>query len=192
MGKIIISENVSLDGVVQDPTGEEGFSRSGWFLGVRDKDNQAWAEVETEEALRAGALLLGRGSYEYFGARWASRTGVWADRLNGMPKYVVSSALEDPGWTNSTVIRGNVVNEVAQLKQKLDGEIVVYASRQLVHTLIENDLVDELRLMIHPFVLGAGERLIGETSGKVPLRLVANQTIGNGLAYLTYQVARAA
>jgi len=192
MGKIIISENVSLDGVVQDPTGEEGFSRGGWFLGVRDKGNEAWAKVETEEALRAGALLLGRGSYEYFATRWASRAGVWADRLNSMPKYVVSSTLEDPDWNNSTVIKGNVVNEVSQLKQELDGEIVVYASRQLVHTLIENDLVDELRLMIHPFVLGAGERLIGETSDKVPLRLVANQTIGNGLAYLAYQVVRAA
>ena len=192
MGKIIISENVTLDGVVQDPTGEEGFSRGGWFLGVRDKDNEAWAKVETDEALRARALLLGRRSYEYLATRWASRTGVWADRLNSMPKYVVSSALEDPGWTNSTVITGNVVNEVSKLKHKLDGEIVVYASRQLVHTLIENDLVDELRLMIHPFVLGAGERLIGETSDKVPLRLVANQTIGNGLAYLTYQVVRAA
>ena len=191
MGRIIISENVSLDGVVQDPTGEEGFSRGGWFLGVRDKDNEAWAKVETDEALRAGALLLGRGSYEYFASRWASRTGVWADRLNSMPKYVVSSTLEHPGWNNSTVIKGNVVNEVSKLKQKLDGEIVVYASRQLVHTLIEHDLVDELRLMIHPFVLGAGERLIGETSDKVPLRLVASRTVGNGLAYLTYQVVRA-
>jgi dihydrofolate reductase len=192
MGKIVVSENVTLDGVVQDPTGEEGFSRGGWFLGVRDKDNEAWAKVETEEALCAGALLLGRGSYEYFATRWASRTGVWADRLNSMPKYVVSSTLEDPGWNNSTVIKGNVVNEVSKLKQKLEGEIVVYASRQLVHTLIEHDLVDELRLMIHPFVLGAGERLIGETSDKVPLRLVANRTVGNGLAYLTYQVVRAA
>jgi dihydrofolate reductase len=192
MGRIIISENVSLDGVVQDPTGEEGFSRGGWFLGVRDKDNEAWARVETDEALRAGALLLGRGSYEYFASRWASRTGVWADRLNSMPKYVVTSTLEHPGWNNSTVIKGNVVNEVSKLKQKLDGEIVVYASRQLVHTLIEHDLVDELRLMIQPFVLGAGERLIGETSDKVPLRLVASRTVGNGLAYLTYQVVRAA
>jgi dihydrofolate reductase len=192
MGKIIISENVTLDGVVQDPTGEEGFSRGGWFLGVRDKDNEAWAKVETEEALRAGALLLGRGSYEYFATRWASRTGVWADRLNSMPKYVVSSTLENPGWNNSTVIKGNVVNEVSKLKQKLDGEIVVYASRQLVHTLIEHDLADELRLMIHPFVLGAGDRLIGETNDKVPLHLVANRTVGNGLAYLIYQVVRAA
>ena len=192
MGKIIISENVTLDGVVQDPTSEEGFSRGGWFLGVRDKDNEAWAKVETDEALRARALLLGRRSYEYLATRWASRTGVWADRLNSMPKYVVSSALEDPGWNNSTVIKGNVVNEVSKLKQKLDGEIVVYASRQLVHTLIENDLVDELRLMVYPFVLGAGERLFGETTDKLPLRLVANRTVGDGLAYVTYEVVRAA
>jgi dihydrofolate reductase len=194
MGRIVISEGVSLDGVVQDPTGEEGFDRGGWFLGVRDKDKKydAWAKVETDEALGAEALLLGRGSYEFFATRWASRTGVFADRLNSMPKYVVSSTLEEPDWNNSTVLKGDAEKEVSKLKRELDGEIVVYASRQLVHTLIENDLVDELRLMIHPFVLGAGERLFGETNDKVPLRLVASQTVGDDLAYLTYEVVRGA
>lgn len=192
MGKIIVSENVTLDGVVQDPTGDGDFSRGGWFLGARDKANAAWAEAETEEALSAEALLLGRGSYEYFATRWASRTGVWADKLNSMPKFVVSSTLGDPAWNNSTVLNGNVVDEVSKLKDQLNGEIVVYASRPLVHTLIGNGLADELRLMIHPFVLGAGERLFGETNDTLPLRLTANRTIGGSLAYVTYEVVRTA
>ena len=136
MGKIVISENVSLDGVVQDPTGEEGFRHGGWFGQVGDKDREEWAKVEFEEALGAEALLLGRRSDEYFGPRWTGRSGEWADRLNGLPKYVVSSTLVNPEWSNSTVLKGEVVNEVSKLKQELDGEIVVYASRQLVHTLM--------------------------------------------------------
>jgi dihydrofolate reductase len=190
MGRIVISENVSLDGVVQDPTGEEGFRLGGWFAQVGDKDRERWAKVELNEALGTEALLLGRRSYEYFAPRWSSRSGEWADRLNSLPKYVVSSTLKDPDWKNSTVLRGDVVNEVSRLKQELNGDIVVYASSQLVHTLMEHDLVDELRLMIYPFVLGAGQRLFGETSDKKPLRLVDNQTVGDGLAFLTYQPVR--
>ncbi len=190
MGKIVISENVSLDGVIQDPTGEEGFRLGGWFGQIGDKDREAWAKVELDEALGTEALLLGRRSYEYFAARWASRSGEWADRLNGLPKYVVSSTLEDPDWNNSTVLKGDVVNEVSKLKQEVSGDIVVYASGQLVHTLLEHDLVDELRLMIYPFVLGAGERLFGETSDKKPMRLVDTRTVGDGLAFLTYQPVR--
>jgi dihydrofolate reductase len=190
MGKIVISENVSLDGVVQDPTGEEGFRHGGWFGQVGDKDREEWAKVELEEALGAEALLLGRRSDEYFGPRWKGRSGEWADRLNGLPKYVVSSTLVNPEWSNSTVLRGEVVNEVSKLKQELDGEIVVYASRQLVHTLMEHDLVDEVRLMIYPVVLGAGERLFGETSDKKPMRLVHVQAVGDSLALLTYERAR--
>src|SRR2546421_2706596 len=144
MGKIVVSENVSLDGVVQDPTGEEGFRHGGWFDQFGDRE--AWAKVEFDEALGAAALLLGRRSYEYFAARWPSRSGDWADRLNSLPKYVVSSSLADPDWTNSTVLKGEAVDEVSKLKRQLDGEIVVYASRQLVRTLMEHDLVDELRL----------------------------------------------
>jgi dihydrofolate reductase len=190
MGKIVISENVSLDGVVQDPTGEEGFRHGGWFDQFLDKDREAWAEVEFAEALGAEALLLGRRSDEYFGVRWSTRSGEWADRLNSLPKYVVSSTLETPKWTNATVLRGDVVNEVSKLKQKLDGEIVVYASRQLVRTLMEHDLVDELRLIVFPVVLGAGERLFGETSDKKSMRLLDTRTVGDGLAYLTYELVR--
>jgi len=192
MGKIVISENVSLDGVVQDPTGEEGFRHGGWFGQVGDKDREEWAKVEFEEALRAEALLLGRRSDAYFGPRWTGRSGEWADRLNGLPKYVVSSTLVDPEWSNSTVLKGEVVNEVLKLKQELDGEIVVYASRQLVHTLMEHDLVDELRLMVYPVVLGAGERLFGETSDKKSIRPLNARTVGDSLVYLTYEVVRQA
>ncbi len=190
MGKIVISENVSLDGVVQDPTGEEGFRHGGWFGQVGDKDREGWAKVEFEEALGAEALLLGRRSDEYFGPRWTGRSGEWADRLNGLPKYVVSSTVVNPEWSNSTVLKGDVVNEVSKLKQELDGEIVVYASRQLVHTLMEHDLVDELRLMVYPFVLGAGERLFGETSDKKSIRPRYARTVGDSLVYLTYEIVR--
>ena len=185
MGKIVISENVSLDGVIEDPAGDEGFRLGGWFFETnRGEDGD---KVTLDEALGAEALLLGRRSYEWFAGRWPSRSGELADRLNGLPKYVVSSTLEDPDWNNSTVLRGDVVTEVSRLKQELNGEINVPASFQLVHTLIEHDLVDELRLKIFPIVLGAGERLFGETSDKKPMRLVDTKTIGDDLAYLTYQ-----
>ena len=192
MGKIVISENVSLDGVVQDPTGDEGFRHGGWFGQIGDKDREEWAKVKLDEALGAEALLLGRRSDEWFAARWASRSGEWADRLNSLPKYVVSSTLEDPDWNNSTVLNGEVVKEVSKLKQEQDGEIVVYASGQLARTLIEHDLVDELRLMVYPVVLGAGERLFGETSDKKSMRLLDTRSVGDGLAYLTYQLVREA
>ena len=190
MGKIVVSENVSLDGVAQDPTGEEGFRHGGWFGQIADKDREAWAKMELDEALGAEALLLGRRSDEWFAARWLSRSGDWADRLNSLPKYVVSSTLEEPKWTSATVLRGDVADEVSKLKQELDGDIVVYASTQLVHTLMEHDLVDELRLTVYPVVLGAGERLFGETSDSRPLRLVSTQTVGDGLAFLTYERVR--
>jgi dihydrofolate reductase len=190
MGKIVVSENVSLDGVIQDPTGDEGFRFGGWFDPTTAEDREAWAKVEFEEALATEALLLGRRTYEYFATRWSSRSGEWADRLRSLPKYVVSSTLEDLDWNNSTVLKGDVVNEVSKLKQKVNGDIVVYASGRLVHTLIEHDLVDELRLMTHPFVLGAGERLFGETIDQKPMRLVDTRTVGNGLVLLTYQPVR--
>jgi len=190
MGKIVITTNTSLDGVVQDPDGEEGFRVGGWFNQFGGKDLEQWAKVETDEALRAEALLLGRRSDEWFGTRWASRTGAWADRLNSMPKYVVSSTLQEPKWSNSTVLKGDVVTEVSRLKQEVTGEILVYASYQLGRTLIEHDLADELRVVVFPVVLGAGERLFGETSGMKPMRLVSVQTIGDGLAFLTYQPVR--
>ena len=190
MGKIVISTNVSLDGVIQDPDGEEGFKLGGWFGQFGGKDLEQWAEVETDEALRAEALLLGRRSDEWFASRWSSRGGAWADRLNSMPKYVVSSTLEQPRWGNATLLTGDPAAGVSKLKQELAGEILVYASYQLVRTLIEHDLADELRLVVVPVVLGAGERLFGATSDQKPLRLLSAQTIGAGLAFLTYQLVR--
>jgi len=190
MGKLVISTNVSLDGVVQDPDGKEGFRLGGWFGQFGGEDLEQWAKVEFEEALRTEALLLGRRTDEWFAERWLSRGDEWADTLNSLPKYVVSSTLEDPRWSNATVLNGNVVEEVSKLKQELDGEIVVYASYKLARTLIENDLVDELRLFVFPVVIGAGERLFGETSAQKPVRLVDAKTIGDGLVFLTYEFTR--
>jgi dihydrofolate reductase len=192
MGKIVISENTSLDGVVQDPTGEEGFRYGGWFDQIGGKDREGWAKVGFDEALGAEAFLLGRRTDEWLAARWLSRSGEWADRLNSLPKYVVSSTLEEAKWTNSTVLKGDVVKEVSKLKQELDGDIVVAGSIRLAHTLIEHDLVDELRLMIFPVVLGAGERLFDETKDKKPMRLVHAQAVGDNLALLTYELVRGA
>ena len=190
MGKIVISTNVSLDGVIQDPDGREGFRLGGWFGQFGGKDLEAWAGVETTEALNAAAVLLGRRSDEWFAARWpASRAGEWAGRLNSLPKYVVSATLEEPRWSNTTVLRGDVVSEVSALKEKVDGDILVYASYRLGRTLMEHGLVDELRLFVFPVVLGAGERLFGETSDKVALRLAGARTVGDGLVYLTYERA---
>jgi dihydrofolate reductase len=187
MGKIIVSENVSLDGVVQDPTGEEGFDRGGWFLRISDRDRAGWAGAGLEEAQQGEALLLGRRTEEYLAARWPSRTGAWADRLNGMPKYVLSATLDKPQWTNSTILTGDPVTEAVKLKQELAGEIVVNGSIQLVHALLAHDLVDELRLIVFPVVVGAGRRMFGETAGVMLLRLVSARTIGDGLTQLTYQ-----
>jgi dihydrofolate reductase len=192
MGRIVISgpQNVSLDGVVQDPDGKEDFRLGGWFVEFGGKDLEEWNNVALDEALRAEAWLLGRRSYEFFGMRWRPRSGALADRLNSLPKYVVSSSLVDPEWNNTTVLNGDVVAEVSKLKHELDGEIVVPASYQLGRTLIEHDLVDELRFVVFPVVLGAGERLFGETPDKKPMRLLGARTIGDGLAYLTYELVR--
>jgi dihydrofolate reductase len=188
MGTIVISENVSLDGVIEDPTGVEGLRVGGWFFETdRGEDGEKFT---LDKTLGTEALLLGRRSYEFFAATWSSRGGELADKLNTLPKYVVSSTLEDPDWNNSTVLKGDVVDEVSKLKQRLDGEIVVLGSPQLARTLIEHDLVDELRLMIYPVVLGAGARLFGETSDKKPMRLVDTRTVGDGIAILTYERVR--
>ena len=192
MGKIVMSgpQNVSLDGVVQDPDGQEGFGLGGWFVEFGGKDLEQWNKVALDEAVRAEAWLLGRRSYEFFGVRWRPRSGELADRLNSMPKYVVSSTLEDPEWNNTTVLKGDLVTEVSNLKQELDGEIIVPASYQLARALLEHDLVDEVRLVVFPVVLGSGERLFGETSDSRSLRLAGVSTIGAGLAVLTYQRVR--
>ena len=189
MGKIVVSENVTLDGVVQDPAGAEGFGRGGWVGRVGERGREEAANVLLDEVLGAEAQLFGRRTYEFLAARWPSRSGELADRLNEMPKFVVSSTLKDPDWNNSTVLAGDVMQEVSKLKQELDREIVVAGSIRLVRTLMNHDLVDELRLMIYPVVLGAGERLFGETSEQRPVRLLETRTVDD-LAYLTYEVVR--
>lgn len=193
MGRIIVSENVSLDGVIQDPTGDEGFKFGGWFDQMTDQDREQWAKVEFQEALDTAAWLVGRRTYLWFAQRWAARPGEWADRLRSIPKYVVSSTLKNPtDWANSTVLSGDLIDAVSTLRQHLDGNILVYGSGPLVQTLLEHDLVDELRLMSHPFVLGTGDRLFREISDSKPVRLTGMRTIGADLALLTYQPVRAA
>ena len=187
-----MSEFVTLDGVIEDPAGNEGFRAGGWVGRVGDKGREETGQVLLEQALGTEALLLGRRSYEFFAALWPSRSGELADRLNSLPKYVVSSTLERPGWSNSTVLKGEMVHEVSKLKHELEGEINVIASFRLGRALIEHDLLDELRLMIFPVVLGAGERLFGETSDKKPMRLLDTRTVGDGVAYLTYEPIREA
>jgi dihydrofolate reductase len=185
MGKIVVSDNVTLDGVIQDPAGDEGFRLGGWVGAIKDREQVNQAALD--DAQGAEALLLGRRSYEWFAARWPSRTGALADRLNGLPKYVVSSTLQDPDWNNSTVLTGDVVDEASKLKRELNGQILVLASFQLVRTLMEHDLVDELRLKIYPVVLGAGERLFGETSDARSLRLVGAETLDGDVTFLTFE-----
>jgi dihydrofolate reductase len=195
MAKIVISSSVTLDGVVQDPDGEEGFERGGWFHPfVGGKDLEEWAARETEEALAAEALLLGRRSSEWFASRMLSRDGAdvrvsreWADRMNSIPKYVVSSTLEDPQWSNATILNGDAVKEISELKRKVNGEILVYGSYRLVRTLIEQNLADELRLVVFPVVLGTGLRIFDQTSDKKPLLLVNTQKMGDGLVFCTYE-----
>ena len=186
MGRIVVTEFVSLDGVMEAPGGEE-FKYPGWsFEFDRGEEGN---QFKLDETLESEALLLGRRTYEGFAAAWPQREGDFADKFNSMPKYVVSSTLENPEWSNTTVLRGDAVEEVRRLKQELDGDIYVHGSRQLAQTLIESDLVDELHLMVFPVVLGTGKRLFGETSDKKPLRLVESQTVGDGVAILVYRSA---
>jgi dihydrofolate reductase len=185
MGKIVVSDNISLDGVIQDPAGDEGFPRGGWVGLIKDRPELA--KLALEEALGAEAMLMGRRTYEWFAARWPSRSGPLADRLNSLPKYVVSSTLEDPDWNNSMVVKGDLLHEVSKLRHVVGGDIVIPASFRIARPLIEHDLVDELRLKVFPVVLGAGNRLFGETSGKKPIRLVDVRTLDGDTIYLTYE-----
>jgi dihydrofolate reductase len=189
MAEIVVSENITLDGVVEDPSGDEGFRRGGWVGRITDRP--AVGRAVLDEALGATALLYGRRSYEFFAARWPSRSGGLADRLNGMPKYVVSSTLEEPAWNNSTVLGGDVVEEVSTLKRELEGQLLVAGSIRLVRTLLAHDLVDELRLMVYPVVLGAGERLFAETGEAKPMRLLGSRA-GDDVTFLTYAPVRKA
>jgi dihydrofolate reductase len=190
MGRIVVSEQISLDGVVDDPSGVEGTSRGGWVNEMSQADRERWTEHEFAESVAAQALLLGRRSDAWFAARWRERTGEWADRLNTMPKYVVSSTVDQPQWGNATVLGGDVVEQVAKLRTEADGEIVVYASAPLVRMLIDHDLVDELRLTIHPFVVGTGPRLWGETADRKTFRLTDSRLLGS-LSHLTFEAVAA-
>lgn len=186
MGRIIITEFVSLDGVMQAPGGED-FKHKNWsFEFDRGEEGN---KFKLDETLHAEALLLGRVTYEGFAAAWPSRKGEFADKFNSMPKYVISSTLDDPRWNNSTVLKGNVVEEVTKLRRKLNGDIYIHGSCQLVQTLIEHDLVDQINLMVFPVMLGTGKRLFGETSDKKKLRLVDSKTVGDGIEILIYQPA---
>jgi dihydrofolate reductase len=187
VGRIVVTEFVSLDGVMEAPGGGEDFKHGGWSFEINRGD--AGEKFKLDETMSSSALLLGRRTYEGFAAAWPSREGEFADKFNTMPKYVVSSTLEDPEWDNSTVLKGDVAEEVAKLKREQDGDIVVHGSARLVQTLVERDLVDELRLMVFPVVLGSGKRIFGETSDKKRLRLVDSKIVGDGVAILTYQPA---
>jgi dihydrofolate reductase len=189
MGRIVVTEFVSLDGVMEDPGGAEGFRHGGWTFEV--ERGEEGDKLKLDEVLEAEAQLLGRVTYEGFAAAWPSITDEagFADKMNGMPKYVVSSTLQEADWNNSTVLRGDVVGEVAKLKEEVDGVMLVGGSAMLVQTLMENDLVDEIRLMVYPVVLGTGKRLFGDTSDKKPMRLADSRTVGDGIVALTYERA---
>jgi dihydrofolate reductase len=190
MGRIVVTEFVSLDGVVEDPGGSENFKHSGWsFEFSRGEEGD---KFKLDETMESEALLLGRKTYEGFAAAWPSREddAGFADKFNSMPKYVVSSTLESPEWNNSHVLKGDVVEEVKKLREQSGGDVVVHGSAQLAQTLLENDLVDELRLMVFPVVLGGGKRLFGETSDKKALRLVSSRTVGDGVGILIYEPVR--
>jgi dihydrofolate reductase len=187
MGRIVVTEFVSLDGVMEDPGGAESFRHGGWSFEISRGDEGD--QFKLDETLSSEALLLGRLTYEGFAAAWPSREGEFADKFNTMPKYVVSSTLEDPEWNNTTVLKGEVPEEVAKLRQEQDGDIVVHGSARLVQTLLERGLVDELRLMVFPVVLGSGKRLFDELSDKKPLRLVDSKVVGDGVTILIYEPA---
>jgi len=188
VGRIVVTEFVSLDGVMEDPGGSENFAQGGWSFKISRGDEGD--KFKLDETFGSEALLLGRVTYEGFSAAWPSREGEFADKFNSMPKYVVSSTLGEPEWNNSTVLKGDVADEVGKLKQKHDGDIVVHGSARLVQTLLEHDLVDELRLMVYPVVLGSGKRLFGDRSDGKPLRLVDSKVVGDGVAILIYESSR--
>jgi dihydrofolate reductase len=185
VGRIVVTEFISLDGVIEDPGGAEDFKYGGWTFEISRGDEGD--KFKLDEALSAEALLLGRVTYDGFAAAWPARDGEFADKFNSMPKYVVSSTLEKPEWNNSFVLKGDVAEAVAKLKRDQDGNIVVHGSARLVRALLEHDLIDELRLMVFPVVLGTGKRLFDETSEKKPLRLVDSKIVGDGVAILIYE-----
>jgi dihydrofolate reductase len=187
MSRIVVTEFVSLDGVIEDPGGSENFKYGGWsFEFSRGEEGD---KFKLDETMGSDALLLGRITYQGFAEAWPSRDGEFADKFNTMPKYVVSNTLESPDWTNTTIIKGDVVDQIARLRGEAGGDIVVHGSAQLVQTLLDNDLVDELRLMVFPVVLGSGKRLFGEMSDKKKLRLTSSRTVGDGVEIQIYEPA---
>jgi dihydrofolate reductase len=185
MGRLVVTEYISVDGVVEAPSGTEDFERVGW---VDDFNRGPTGDkFKVDETMSSDALLLGRGTYDAFAPVWPHVEGEFADKFNAMPKYVVSSTLEDPEWNNTTVLRGDVVEEVTRLKARYGGDIVVHGSPQLTQTLIEHDLVDELRLMVYPVIVGAGKRLFAETSTTRRLELAEAKTVGDGVQILVYK-----
>ena len=187
MGRIVVTEFISLDGVIEDPGGVEGFKHGGWSFEI--SRGEEGDQFKSDETMGSVAMLLGRKTYEGFADAWPSREGEFADKFNNMPKYVVSSTLKDPEWTNTTVLDGDLAEEVSKLRQEVDGDVVVHGSGQLVQALLEHGLVDELRLMVFPVVLGAGQRLFGETSDKKPLKLTDSRTVGDGVTIQVYEAA---
>jgi dihydrofolate reductase len=188
MGKIVVTEFVSLDGVMEDPGGSESFRHGGWSFEISRGDEGD--RFKLDETMASDALLLGRATYEGFAEAWPTRDGEFADKFNTMPKHVVSSTLRDPEWTNSTVVEGDLVDVVARLKEQYERDIVVHGSATLVQALIENGLVDELRLMVYPVVLGTGKRVFGETSDKRRFELVDSKVVGDGVVILVYEAPR--
>ena len=188
MGRIVVTEFMSLDGVIEDPGGSEDFKHGGWSFEISRGDEGD--KFKLDEARDSDALLLGRVTYQGFADAWPSRDGEFADKFNSMPKYVVSSTLDNPEWTNSTVLEGDLAEAVAKVRDQYDGDVVVHGSPQLVQALIDQDLVDELRLMVFPVVLGSGKPLFGNTADKKTLKLTDSQTVGDGVAILVYEPAR--
>jgi dihydrofolate reductase len=190
MGTIVLSTNVTLDGIAQDPTGDEGFAFGGWFNQISDPDREAWANAFFDEAMATDAILLGARSYDWFASRWVGRDGAWAERLAGLPKYVVRSAEGRCDWGPTTALAGDPVDTVAELKKRVDGHIALYASYQLLRTLLEHDLIDEVRLMVFPHVVGTGARVFSDLTTSKPIRLTDVHTVGTGLVQLRYAMTQ--
>jgi dihydrofolate reductase len=187
MGRIVVTEFVSLDGVMEGPGGDNNFERGAWsFEFNRGEEGD---QFKADETMGSDAMLLGRRTYEGFANAWPQREGEFADKFNNMPKYVVSSTLSDPGWTNTTVVDGDLTEAVSEIKDRHDRDVLVHGSAQLVQELIERDLVDELHLMVFPVVLGTGKRLFGDTTDMKPLKLAESKVVGDGVAILVYNRA---
>jgi dihydrofolate reductase len=188
MSRLVVSQFVSVDGVIEDPVGIEGLGRGEW---VRASTGPEGGKYKLDEIMDAAAMLLGRRTYESYAGAWPTRDDEYADKINSMPKYVVSSTLVDPMWSNTTVLGdGDAATSVGALKQQIDGDILIHGSAQLTYALMEHDLVDEWRLMVFPIVVGAGKRFFGDLGKAVDVRLVECRAVGDGVAILTYEAVR--